>query len=81
MCRFLALYLLHGFGEVKGTDVFLKQSPISIAEFIVMGSVIGPVAPDASGIEIVGRVGRVNNARAGREKLRIFSSHVVAIFM
>ena len=81
MCRITALHLLHGYGEVKGIDVPLKQSPVTIPWFIVTGSFIGAVAVDTSLVEVVGWVSWVNDAWGSREKLRIVSSHVVAIFI
>ena len=39
-CRAIALYLFHGFGEVKGADVHLKQRPVAVPGFIVTSTLI-----------------------------------------
>ena len=54
-----------------------KPSPVTITPRFISFS--GVAAVDASCVEVIGRVGRVNNARAIREKFGIVSSHVVFI--
>lgn len=55
--------VIRGFAEVQATDVVLESAPVPASEAVLPLPLVGPEGGDPRHVEVVGRVGRVEDSR------------------